>query len=212
MPTTRSPGSAPTTTGWRRPSARQSRNSCRTARNTSVRAQHAAPLPFQETIIMWVLLVLVVIVGLWVVSAYNGLISLKNQTLNAFKQIDLQLKRRHDLIPNLVNAVKGAMDFERSTLEAVIQARNQAVKVNATGPEGIKQISKAENVLSSALQRLMVVVEQYPQLKATGNIGQLQEELTSTENKVSFARQLYNATATHYNTNHPHFPPTLVAS
>src|SRR6266508_6164182 len=163
MPTTRSPGSAPTTTGWRRPSDRQSRNSCHTARNASVRAQHAAPLPFQETIIMWVLLVLVVIVGLWVMSAYNGLISLKNQTVNAFKQIDVQLKRRHDLIPNLVNAVKGAMDFERSTLEAVIQARNQAVKVNAAGggPEAIKQISKAENALSGALSRLMVVVEQY---------------------------------------------------
>src|SRR3977135_1839515 len=114
---------------------------------------------------MWVLLVLVVIVGLWVVSAYNGLISLKNQTTNAFKQIDVQLKRRHDLIPNLVNAVKGAMDFERSTLEAVIQARNQAGKGNASGPAAMKQASQAENALSSALQRLMVVGEQYPQLK-----------------------------------------------
>src|SRR5437867_1243241 len=150
------------------------------------------------------LVVLVVLVG-WVIGAYNGLISLKNQTLNAFKQIDVQLKRRHDLIPNLVNAVKGAMEFERSTLEAVIQARNQAVKVNATGPAGIKQISQAENALSSALQRLMVVVEQYPQLKATGNIGQLQEELTSTENKVAFARQLYNDTATEYHHVFPWF-------
>ncbi len=108
---------------------------------------------------MWVLLVLVVIVVLWIVAAYNGLISLKNQTVNAFKQIDVQLKRRHDLIPNLVNAVKGAMDFERSTLEAVIQARNQAVKVNASGPEAIKQISQAElhrephRVRAAALQR-----------------------------------------------------------
>ena len=143
----------------------------------------------------WILLAALIGALLWLIGAYNGLISLKNQTLNAFKQIDVQLKRRHDLIPNLVNAVKGAMEFERSTLEAVIQARNQAVKVNATGPEGIKQISQAENALSSALQRLMVVVEQYPQLKATGNIGQLQEELTSTENKVAFARQLYNDTA-----------------
>ena len=92
---------------------------------------------------MWVLLIVAVIAVLWVIAAYNGLISLKNQTVNAFKQIDVQLKRRHDLIPNLVNAVKGAMDFERSTLEAVIQARNQAVKVNASGPEGIKQISQA---------------------------------------------------------------------
>ena len=158
-----------------------------------------------------VFLALVVLLVGWLISAYNGLISLKNQTLNAFKQIDVQLKRRHDLIPNLVNAVKGAMDFEKSTLEAVIQARNQAVKVNAAGPEAIRQISQAENALSSALSRLMVVVEQYPQLKATGNIGQLQEELTSTENKVSFARQLYNDTATQYNTKQQQFPTNLVA-
>lgn len=159
----------------------------------------------------FVFLAIVVIVVGWFVVAYNGLIALKNQTLNAFKQIDVQLKRRHDLIPNLVNAVKGAMDFERSTLEAVIQARNQAVKVNPTGPEGIKDISRAENALSSALQRLLVVVEQYPQLKATGNIGQLQEELTSTENKVAFARQLYNDTATEYNTKQQQFPTSVVA-
>jgi len=161
----------------------------------------------------WVLLILIVVVGLWMVGAYNGLIALKNQTFNAFKQIDVQLKRRHDLIPNLVNAVKGAMDFEKSTLEAVIQARNQAVKVNTSGggPEAMKQISQAENALSSALSRLMVVVERYPDLKATGNIGQLQEELTSTENKVSFARQLYNDTATQYNTKQQQFPTSLVA-
>src|SRR2546426_11028240 len=159
----------------------------------------------------WLFLILVVAVVLWLVGAYNGLVSLKNQTLNAFKQIDVQLKRRHDLIPNLVNAVKGAMDFERSTLEAVIQARNQAVQVNPSGPGGVKRISQAENALSSAVQRLMVVVEQYPQLKATGNIGQLQEELTSTENKVSFARQLYNDTATQYNTKQQQFPTNMVA-
>ena len=160
---------------------------------------------------MWVLLILIVVVGLWMVGAYNGLISLKNQTVNAFKQIDVQLKRRHDLIPNLVNAVKGAMDFERSTLEAVIQARNQAVKVNASGPEGIKQISQAENALSGALSRLLVTVERYPDLKATGNIGQLQEELTSTENRIAFARQLYNDTATQYNTKQQQFPTNMFA-
>ena len=158
-----------------------------------------------------VFLALVVLVVGWLISAYNGLISLKNQTLNAFKQIDVQLKRRHDLIPNLVNAVKGAMDFERDTLESVIRARNQAVQISHTGPEAMKQIAQAENALSSALSRLMVVVEQYPQLKATGNIGQLQEELTSTENKVSFARQLYNDTATQYNTKQQQFPTNLVA-
>ncbi len=160
-----------------------------------------------------ILLIFVAVVVLWMVAAFNGLISLKNQTLNAFKQIDVQLKRRHDLIPNLVNAVKGAMDFERSTLEAVIQARNQAVKISAgaAGPEAMKQIGQAENALSGALSRLMVVVEQYPQLKATGNIGQLQEELTSTENRIAFARQLYNDTATQYNTKQQQFPTSLVA-
>ena len=156
-------------------------------------------------------LIIVLVVGGWLIAAYNGLVSLKNQTINAFKQIDVQLKRRHDLIPNLVNAVKGAMDFEKSTLEAVIQARNQAVKVGAAGPDAIKQISQAENTLSSALQRLMVVVEQYPQLKATANVGQLQEELTSTENRIAFARQLYNDTATQYNTRQQQFPTNLVA-
>jgi LemA protein len=158
----------------------------------------------------WILLILIGVVLLWAIGAYNGLISLKNQTLNAFKQIDVQLKRRHDLIPNLVNAVKGAMDFEKQTLESVIQARNQAVQVNAGGPDAIKQISQAENTLSSALSKLMVVVERYPDLKATGNVAQLQEELTSTENRIAFARQLYNDTATQYNTKQQQFPTNLV--
>src|SRR2546427_8210746 len=215
MPTIRWPASGPMIRAWPRRSARQSRNSCRTARNVVVGAQqHAAPLPshiLTGVENMWVLLVLIVVVVFWVIAAYNGLISLKNQTVNAFKQIDVQLKRRHDLIPNLVNAVKGAMDFERSTLEAVIQARNQAVKVNASGPDNVKQISQAENALSRALSRLLVTVERYPELKATGNIGQLQEELTSTENRIAFARQLYNDTATQYNTKQQQFPTNLVA-
>jgi len=155
---------------------------------------------------MWVLLVVVVVAVAWMIGAYNGLISLKNRTINAFKQIDVQLKRRHDLIPNLVNAVKGAMDFERSTLEAVVQARNVAMKA-----EGVKQISQAENALSGALSRLLVTVERYPELKATGNIGQLQEELASTENRIAFARQHYNDEATQYNTKQQQFPTTLVA-
>ena len=159
----------------------------------------------------WVLLIVLVVVVLWGISAYNGLIALKNQTINAFKQIDVQLKRRHDLIPNLVNAVKGAMDFERGTLEAVIKARNQAIAIPHSGPENMKQIGQAEAALSGALSRLMVVVEQYPQLKATSNVGQLQEELTSTESKVAFARQLYNDTATQYNTKQQQFPTNLVA-
>lgn len=163
--------------------------------------------------IEWIFLVLLVAVVLWKIGAYNKLIALKGQTVNAWKQIDVQLKRRHDLIPNLVNAVKGAMEFERETLEAVIQARNQAVKIQAdalpTG--GVKALAQAEANLTSALSRLNVVVEQYPDLKATGNVGQLQEELTSTENRVAFARQLYNDTATDYNIKQQQFPWNLIA-
>jgi LemA protein len=162
-----------------------------------------------------ILLIILAVVVLYGVGAYNGLINLKNQTLNAFKQIDVQLKRRHDLIPNLVNAVKGAMDFERQTLEAVIQARNQAVAAGANAapgaPGAVKQIAAAENQLTAALSRFNVVVEQYPQLKATANVGQLQEELTSTENKIGFARQMYNDTATQYNTKQQQFPTNLFA-
>ena len=161
----------------------------------------------------WVFLILLVVVVFWVISAYNTLISLKGETVNAWKQIDVQLKRRHDLIPNLVNAVRGAMDFEKGTLEAVIQARNQAVKIQASASPtgGVQQLAAAEAALGSALKGLSVVVERYPDLKATGNIGQLQEELTSTENKVAFARQLYNDTATSYNVKQQQFPTNLVA-
>ena len=161
---------------------------------------------------LMVLIALAVIV-LWVIVRYNALIRLRNQVENGWKQIDVQLKRRHDLIPNLVNAVKGAMDFERDTLEAVIQARNQAVKIQAeTLPTGgVKKLAAAEATLGAALSRLNVVVERYPQLKATANIGQLQEELTSTENRVAFARQLYNDTATSYNVRQQQFPWTLIA-
>ena len=144
-----------------------------------------------------ILLVILAVIVLWIIAAYNGLIALKNQVANAWKQIDVQLKRRHDLIPNLVNTVKGAMDFERSTLEAVISARNKAVR--------------AEGELTQALGRLFALTEAYPDLKATGNVAQLQEELTSTENKIGFARQLYNDTATQYNTKQATFPTMLVA-
>jgi len=161
----------------------------------------------------WLLLILLIVVVGFVISAYNRLIALKGETLNAWKQIDVQLKRRHDLIPNLVNAVKGAMEFEKETLEAVIQARNQAVKIQADASPagGIQALAGAEAALGAALSRLNVVVERYPDLKATGNIGQLQEELTSTENRVAFARQLYNDTATTYNVKQQQFPWNLVA-
>ena len=153
-----------------------------------------------------ILLAVLVVVVLWVVGAYNGLIGLKNQVANAWKQIDVQLKRRHDLIPNLVNTVKGAMDFERSTLDAVISARNKAV-----GASGVRQTAQAEGELTQALGRLFALTEAYPDLKATGNVMQLQEELTSTENKIGFARQLYNDVATQYNTRQATFPTLLVA-
>jgi LemA protein len=161
----------------------------------------------------WLFLIAIATVVVWAISAYNKLIALKGETVNAWKQIDVQLKRRHDLIPNLVEAVKGAMEFERDTLEAVIQARNQAVKIQAdTLPTaGVQQLAAAEAALSSALGRLNVVVERYPDLKATGNVAQLQEELTSTENRVSFARQLYNDTATTYNVKQQQFPWNLVS-
>src|SRR5947208_938797 len=147
-----------------------------------------------------------VVLLLWLVGAYNGLISLKNQVVNAWKQIDVQLKRRHDLIPNLVNTVKGYMSFERSTLEAVISARNKAVSA-----QGVAQTAKAEGELSQALGRLFALSENYPELKSSQNVLQLQEELTSTENKIGFARQLYNDVATQYNTKQLQFPTSLVA-
>ena len=161
----------------------------------------------------WLFLIAIATVVVWAIAAYNKLIALKGETVNAWKQIDVQLKRRHDLIPNLVEAVKGAMQFERETLEAVIQARNQAVKIQAdTLPTaGVQQLAAAEAALSSALGKLNVVVERYPDLKATGNVAQLQEELTSTENRVSFARQLYNDTATTYNVKQQQFPWNLVS-
>src|SRR6185503_11487442 len=148
-----------------------------------------------------ILLVILVAIVLWIIGAYNKLISLKNQVVNAWKQIDVQLKRRHDLIPNLVNTVKGAMDFERGTLEAVITARNKAVSA-----QGVAATAKAEGELSQALGRLFALSENYPELKSSSNVLQLQEELTSTENKIGFARQLYNDVATQYNTKQMQFP------
>ena len=156
-----------------------------------------------------VLLVVTALVVFWFVGAYNSLISLKNQVANAWKQIDVQLKRRHDLVPNLIAAVKGAMNFERQTLEAVVSARNQAIQVSSGGD--VSKIAAVEGQLTGALHRLLAVVESYPDLKATSNIGQLQEELTSTENKIAFARQLYNDVATQYNTKQKQVPTVFVA-
>ena len=156
---------------------------------------------------MWLLLVVIVVVLVWVMMAYNGLIALKNQTLNAWKQIDVQLKRRHDLIPNLVNTVKGSMEFEKDTLQAVIDARSKAM----SGGGGVKDTAAAEGALTGALGKLFVVMEQYPDLKSSQNVRDLQEELSSTENKIAFARQLYNDVATQYNTRQQQFPTNFVA-
>jgi LemA protein len=126
--------------------------------------------------------------------------------VNAWKQIDVQLKRRHDLIPNLVNTIKGAMNFEKGTLESVIAARNRAVSAT-----GVKETAAAEGQLTQALGKLFALSEAYPDLKSTANVSQLQEELASTENKISFARQAYNDLATQYNTAQQQFPTSLVA-
>jgi LemA protein len=155
------------------------------------------------------LIVLFIVVVLFAIGAYNRLVSLRNQVQNAWKQIDVQLKRRHDLIPNLINTVKGAMGFERETLEAVVAARNTAIAAVNSG--SVPATAAAETQLTGALSRLLAVVEAYPDLKATGNVAQLQEELTATENKIGFARQLYNDTATQYNTAQQTFPTMLFA-
>ena len=154
-----------------------------------------------------VLLGIVAILAFWVIGAYNGLIGLRNQKDNGWKQIDIQLKRRHDLIPNLVNTVKGAMEFERDTLTAVMEARNKAM--TAASPA---DASAKEGVLTAALGRLFAVAENYPQLRANENVKMLQEELSGTENKIGFARQFYNDIATKYNTRREVFPTNLIAN
>lgn len=153
----------------------------------------------------------------WVMGAYNGLVTLRNRFKNAFAQIDVQLKRRYDLIPNLVEIAKGYLKHERETLEAVIAARNTAYaasKVAAANPAdagAMKGLLGAESGLAGAMSRLMVVAEQYPDLKANQNMMQLTEELTSTENKISFARQAYNDAVTLFNTTREQFPTNLIA-
>lgn len=152
------------------------------------------------------------------VQIYNRLVTLRNRVDNAFAQIEVQLKRRHDLIPNLVETVKGYMKHERETLEAVIQARNQAVSGlqqasgNAGDHSAMANLAGAEQGLSGALGRLFALVESYPDLKANQNMAQLTEEITSTENKISFARQAYNDSVTVYNTYKQTFPPVVFAN
>ena len=144
---------------------------------------------------------------LWIMAAYNGLVVLRQQTKNAWSQIDVQLKRRHDLIPNLVEAVKGYISHERQTLENVTKARTQAVSAT-----GLKDRAAAENMLTQTLRSLFAVVERYPDLKANQNVLALQEELTSTENRISFARQFYNDQAMRLNTSIESVPTNVIAN
>jgi len=166
----------------------------------------------------WVILALLVGLVLWAVGIYNGLVMARNAYKNAFAQIDVQLTRRYDLIPNLVEVAKQYMAHERGTLEDVVQARNSAVsglnnaKANPGDPAAMQQLSGAENMLTGALGRLFALAEAYPDLKANQTMMQLSEELTSTENKVAFARQAYNDAVMDYNNRREMFPNSVVAN
>ncbi len=159
--------------------------------------------------------VVLLVIVIAVVGVFNKLVTLKNRFQNGFAQIEVQLKRRYDLIPNLVETVKGYMAHERETLEAVVQARNQAVSglqaaaSDPGDPNAIQELSRAEGVLGGAMGRLLALSEAYPDLKASENMKQLTEELTSTENRVSFARQAFNDSVTAYNIYKQGFPPVM---
>jgi LemA protein len=165
-----------------------------------------------------IVLGVIVLFAFYAISVYNGLVTSRNGYKNAFAQIDVQLTRRYDLIPNLVETAKGYMKHERETLEAVIQARNSAVsglsaaKSNPGDPQAMQQLSGAENTLTQTLGRLFALSEAYPDLKANQNMMQLSEELTSTENKVAFARQAYNDSVMSYNNAREVFPSSVVAN
>lgn len=165
-----------------------------------------------------VIAAIVVVLILWVIGIYNRLVALRNQFKNAFAQIDVQLRRRYDLIPNLVETAKGYMKHERETLERVVQARNQAMSANKAAaadpanPQAMKNLVGAEGALTGALGRLFALSENYPDLKANQNMLQVQEELTSTENKVAFARQAYNDAVMIYNTAKEVFPAVMFAA
>jgi len=165
-----------------------------------------------------IFLAVVVVFIAWVASMYNKLVSLRNRFKNAFAQIDVQLKRRYDLIPNLVETAKGYMKHERETLEAVVNARNQAAAAskraaeNPGDPDSMKGLTGAETALTGTLGRMFALMESYPDLKANQNMAQLMEELTTTENKVAFARQGYNDSVMVYNTRCSVFPSVIIAN
>ncbi len=165
----------------------------------------------------WIFFGLIAALVIWAITIYNGLVALRNRFKNAFSQIDVQLKRRYDLIPNLVETAKGYLKHERETLEAVIKARNQAVAAAQTAaaspgnPAAMQGLGQAEGALSNLLGRLFMLTEAYPDLKANQNMLAIQEELTSTENKVAFARQAFNDAVMEYNTRRESFPDTIFA-
>jgi LemA protein len=165
-----------------------------------------------------ILLIVIGVLAVFIISIYNKLVSYRNRYKNAYAQIDVQLNRRYDLIPNLVETAKGYMSHEKDTLEAVIQARNQAasaskgVASNPGDPESMKKLMQAEGALGGTLGRLFALSESYPDLKANTTMSQLMEELTTTENKISFARQSYNDSVMQYNTAREVFPAVLVAN
>ena len=167
--------------------------------------------------IVGILVVFIILMTLWLMGVYNRLVTLRNRFKNAFAQIDVQLNRRYDLIPNLVETAKGYLKHERGTLEAVIQARNQAAQAASTAasdpssPGALQALAGAETALTGTLGRFFALSESYPDLKANSNMMQLNEELTSTENKVSFARQAFNDAVTSYNTQREVFPSNVFA-
>jgi LemA protein len=156
------------------------------------------------TWIFWLVIFLAVI---WMIWTYNGLITLRHQIPNAWKQIDVQLKRRYDLIPNLIETVKGYMKYEQDTLQKVIDARSKAMAAN-----GVKETAEAETALTQSLGKIFVLMENYPELKANGNVLNLQEELTTTENQIAFARQYYNDLVMRFNMKQEVFPSNMIAS
>lgn len=172
--------------------------------------------------LLWGIIGVIILLVLWAIGIYNKLVGLRNQVKNAWSQIDVQLQRRNDLIPNLVESVKGYMNFEKGTLEAVINARNQAASARAAleksgGPTGadpssMQQLVAAESTLKGAMGNFFALAENYPQLKSSENMMQLQEELSSTENKVAFSRQAYNDQVMIYNTAQQEFPAVLAAA
>ncbi|MGH7826505.1 MAG: LemA family protein [Candidatus Binatia bacterium] len=154
----------------------------------------------------WIFWGVIFVVVAWVIWTYNGLVALRHQIENAWKQIDVQLKRRYDLIPNLVETVKGYMKYEQDTLQKVIDARSKAMAAS-----GIKETAEAENVLTQTLGRIFALMESYPELKANENVLRLQEELTTTENQLAFARQYYNDVVMRFNMKQEVFPSNAIA-